>query len=100
MIHHDDSSSTAPTGVRNSTSGNGATAGHRQKNEGVIMPEMTTISSVELAHLEERVQKLSKDKSHLQLINSLMNRVSAAQGLNNMITVLLSNILDVIGGLN
>ncbi|MDD5285795.1 MAG: PAS domain S-box protein [Desulfuromonadaceae bacterium] len=65
-----------------------------------MMPETTTISSEELAHLKERVRKLSQDKSHLQLINSLMNKVSAAQGLDNMITTLLSNILDVIGGVN
>lgn len=61
---------------------------------------MTTIPSEELAHLKERARKLSQDKSYLQLIISLMNKVSAAQGLENMIEALLNNILDVLGGAN
>jgi len=73
------------------------------------MPEMTTIDYMtemtadpeeEVQHLRERVRKLTRDKSHLQMVNSLMNKVSAVQGLNNMVTILLSNILDVIGGTN
>jgi hypothetical protein len=64
------------------------------------MSEMITIPAEELEHLQERVRKLGRDKSHLQMINSLMNKVSAAQGLGNMISALLSNILDVIGGVN
>ena len=64
------------------------------------MPEMTTIPSDELAHLKERVRKLAQDKSYLQLIINLINKVSAAQGLENMIETLLNNILDVLGGAN
>lgn len=64
------------------------------------MTDMITIPSEELARLKERIRKLSRNKSHLQLVNSLMNKVSAAQGLDHMITTLLSNILDVIGGVN
>jgi len=64
------------------------------------MPEMNSIPADELAHLKERVRKLSEDKSYLQLIISLMNKVSAAQGLENMIEALLNNILDVLGGAN
>jgi PAS domain S-box-containing protein len=64
------------------------------------MPEMTIIPADELTHLKERARKLSLDKSYLQLIISLMNKVSAAQGLENMIEALLINILDVLGGAN
>jgi hypothetical protein len=64
------------------------------------VPEMTTISKEELERMQEHVRKLARDKSHLQLVNSLMNKVSAAQGLDNMITAMLINILDVIGGVN
>jgi len=64
------------------------------------MPEKTTISAEELAHLKERARKLAQDKSYLQLIINLMNKVSAAQGLDNRIETLLNNILDVLGGAN
>lgn len=64
------------------------------------MPEITTNQSEELARLQERVRKLAMDKSYLQLIMNLMNKVSTAQGLDNMIGILLSNILNVIGGTN
>lgn len=64
------------------------------------MTTMISIEKEELERLQERVRKLGQDKSHLQLINTLMNKVSAAQGLDNMITALLLNILDMIGGVN
>jgi hypothetical protein len=64
------------------------------------MPEITTIPAGELAHLKERARKLAQDKSYLQLIINLMNKVSTAQGLNNMIETLLNNVLDVLGGAN
>jgi PAS domain S-box-containing protein len=64
------------------------------------MPEMTTITVDELARLQERARKLAQDKSYLKLILNLMNKVSTAQGLDNMIETLLSTILDVIGGTN
>jgi len=61
---------------------------------------MTTIPAEELAHLKERARKLAQDKSYLQLIINLMNKVSAAQGLENRIESLLNNILEVLGGAN
>lgn len=64
------------------------------------MSEMITIPTEELVHLKERARKLAQDKSYLQLIINLINKVSAAQGLDNMIETLLSNILDVLGGAN
>jgi len=64
------------------------------------MTEAKTTTVDELGRLQERNRKLARDKSYLQLIINLMNRVSAAQGLENMIETLLNNILDVIGGAN
>jgi len=64
------------------------------------MSEMTTTPAEELAHLKERARKLAQDKSYLQLIINLINKVSAAQGLENVIETLLNNILDVLGGAN
>lgn len=61
---------------------------------------MTAISSEEVSRLKERSAKLAQDKSYLQLIINLINKVSAAQGLENMIETLLNNILDVLGGSN
>jgi PAS domain S-box-containing protein len=59
-----------------------------------------SLAKDELAQLHERISKLSWDKSYLQLIINLMNKVNAAQGLDNMVETLLSNILYVIGGTN
>ena len=64
------------------------------------MTEMTHITFAELAYLKDRTRKLAQDKSYLQLIINLINKVSAAQGLENMIESLLNNILDVLGGTN
>ncbi|MFH1027650.1 MAG: hypothetical protein V1791_06580, partial [Pseudomonadota bacterium] len=64
------------------------------------MTETKTTTVDELTRLKDRNRKLARDKSYLQLIINLMNRVSAAQGLENMIETLLNNILDVIGGAN
>jgi PAS domain S-box-containing protein len=64
------------------------------------MPEMISISREEKEHLEERVAKTALDKSYLQLIIRLMNRIGATSGLDNLIDNLLHGIVDVIGGLN
>ena len=50
--------------------------------------------------LEERLRLLAQEKSNLQLVVNLMNRVSAAQGLGNVVEAMLLGILDVIGGTN
>jgi signal transduction histidine kinase len=56
--------------------------------------------TTEIARLEERAGKLARDKSHLQLLISLINKVNAAQGLDSKIETMLSAILDVVGGAN
>ncbi|OGU17366.1 MAG: hypothetical protein A2076_03975 [Geobacteraceae bacterium GWC2_53_11] len=64
------------------------------------MPDVAATSVDELSSLKERVRKLALDKSYLQLIINLMNKVGAAQGLDSLVDTLLKNILDVIGGTN
>ncbi|MDD2852300.1 MAG: ATP-binding protein [Desulfuromonadaceae bacterium] len=64
------------------------------------MPKMTRIAKGDIEHMQDRVQKLAQGTSHLQRVNSLMNKVSAAQGLDDIISVLLTNILDIVGGNN
>ncbi len=64
------------------------------------MTEMVTISGDELERLKGRVRKMAMDKSHLQVINRLMNRMSAVTGIENTIENLLRNILDIMGGAN
>jgi hypothetical protein len=61
---------------------------------------MTTISKTKLASLEERVKKLAADKSNLQLLVGLMNRMSAIAGLDNLIVNMLRGVSDLIGGVN
>ena len=64
------------------------------------MPEMITIARDEVSRLEERVRKLAADKSYLQLVIRLMNKVSDASGLEDTIRRILHNINDVVGGTN
>lgn len=64
------------------------------------MPDVAVTPPDEIAGLKERVRKLALDKSYLQLIINLMNKVSSAQGLDSLVESLLKNILDVIGGTN
>lgn len=64
------------------------------------MPEMISITQEEKERLEARAQKSALDKSYLQLIIRLMNRVSATSGLENLISNMLRGVADVIGGLN
>lgn len=64
------------------------------------MTEMVTIASEELERLKARASKCSMDKSYLQLVIRLMNRVSAASGLDGTVDSMMRNILDVIGGSN
>lgn len=64
------------------------------------MAETVTIPAGKLAYLEERARKLSQEKSYLQLVIRLMNRVSAASGVEDTVDCLMRNILDVVGGTN
>jgi len=58
------------------------------------------IAAAEFERLHERVRKLSAQKSHLQLINTLMARLNASTGLEGTTRQLLESILDVLGGTN
>ncbi|HLP24140.1 MAG TPA: hypothetical protein VK477_00580, partial [Acidobacteriota bacterium] len=62
------------------------------------MAEATDAVHAELTRLENRVQKLAADKSNLQLIVQMMNRIGAVAGLDNMVEAMLQAIGDVIGG--
>ncbi|CAG1020703.1 two-component system, sensor histidine kinase [Patescibacteria group bacterium] len=62
--------------------------------------EMVNISLAELERLKERAKKLALDKSYQQLVMQLMNRMSEATGLDNVIGNMLQAIVDVIGGAN
>ncbi len=64
------------------------------------MSETVTIPTGKLAYLEERARKLAREKSYLQLVMRLINRVSAASGLEDTVDCMMRNILDVLGGTN
>lgn len=64
------------------------------------MSETVTISAGKLVYLEERSRKLAQEKSYLQLVIRLINRVSAASGLEDTVDCMMRNILDVVGGNN
>jgi signal transduction histidine kinase len=64
------------------------------------MPETVTIPAGKLVYLEERAKKLALEKSYMQLVMRMMNRVSAASGLEDTISCMLRNTLDVVGGTN
>ncbi len=64
------------------------------------MEQGANISQEELTHLKERGKRLALEKSYLQLVIRLMNRIGSAYGLERTVDSLLSNILDVIGGTN
>lgn len=64
------------------------------------MAEMISISREEKERLEERVRKSAMEKSYLQLIIRLMNRISMVTGLENVIENMLREIAGVIGGTN
>ncbi len=57
-------------------------------------------SQSKLVNLEDRLNKLAAEKSNLQLIIQLMNRISSVPGLENTVENILHAIGDVIGGVN
>jgi signal transduction histidine kinase/DNA-binding response OmpR family regulator len=60
-----------------------------------------SINSIEeVERLTKRAHKLALEKSWLQLIISLMNKLSSTPGLENTVNSMLQNIIDVIGGTN
>ncbi|MDA8429763.1 MAG: PAS domain S-box protein [Geobacteraceae bacterium] len=62
------------------------------------MPDNVTIPEGKLVYLEQRANKLAREKSQLQLVMRLINRVNAASGLEDTVDCVLRNILDVVGG--
>ncbi len=64
------------------------------------MPEMITVPRDKFENLQERVKKLANDKSYLQLISNMMQKISAVSGLENTIEALLRIVLNCIGGTN
>jgi PAS domain S-box-containing protein len=64
------------------------------------MTDIVTIPREELARLQERARRLALEKSYLQLVNNLMNRLSTVPGLENTVQTILRIILDNIGGTN
>jgi PAS domain S-box-containing protein len=64
------------------------------------MVDMISIPREELSRLHERIRRLALEKSYLQLVNMLMNSLSAVTGLENTIQAILRIILDNLGGTN
>jgi PAS domain S-box-containing protein len=57
-------------------------------------------SAAEIQQLKNRINKLADEKSHLQLIINLIERLNPLQGLEEMLRGMLHSIVDVIGGTN
>lgn len=64
------------------------------------MTEYISISREEKERLEERVKRSSIQKSHLELVVKLMQKVSALPGLENVLGNLLKSVGEVLGGTN
>ena len=59
-----------------------------------------TVTDRDVVALEERVRKLAGEKSSLELVIALMNRMSESPGLDTTIENLLHAVADVIGGVD
>ncbi len=64
------------------------------------MTENPNISIEQYRKLEERLAKLAQKKSRVELINSLLSRLSTVQGLDNMIEHILSALMQTVGANN
>jgi PAS domain S-box-containing protein len=64
------------------------------------MDERVTIAASELEALRERVSRLSREKAHLAMVNELINRIGSAAGLDDLVTRLLTTLMNTIGGSN
>ena len=64
------------------------------------MSETNSTPNEDLNHLRERVQTLAAEKSYLQLVNHLMENLSAASGMEDTASKIIHIILDNIGGAN
>ncbi len=65
----------------------------KQKLEALFAP-----SSDQSEYQRQRADRLAAEKSYLQLVNTMMNRLSALPGLENTIQNLLELVVDSIGG--
>ncbi len=61
------------------------------------MTEMITIATAELDSLKERLRKLTRDTSRLQVAAELINRLSEVPGLDNVVETILQLLLESIG---
>lgn len=57
-------------------------------------------NNTEIERLRRRVEKLSKEKSYLQLLSSLFSEISPVQGLKETVDNALNLIMETIGGTN
>ncbi len=64
------------------------------------MTEMISMSRQEKEKLEERVRKSAADKAYLQLLMSLIQKMGAVPGVENVAGNMLRSIAEVIGGTN
>lgn len=64
------------------------------------MSDIVTIPVDELRALRERVAALARGSAHLKLINSMLTRLSAVSGLNNVVENVLTILMQTIGGSN
>jgi PAS domain S-box-containing protein len=64
------------------------------------MTECVTIDAGELDRLRERLRDLSRQKSRVELINVMYERISRASGLDEVIDTILAVLLESVGGLN
>lgn len=64
------------------------------------MTGQISIDVDELARLKERLRELSRQKSRVELINVMYDRISRASGLNEVIDTILAVLLESVGGLN
>lgn len=64
------------------------------------MQTLTSISVRELEQLQERLRRLAREKSNLQLVNNMMNSLSAESGLEKTVEKIAGLILENVGGSN
>jgi signal transduction histidine kinase/CheY-like chemotaxis protein len=57
-------------------------------------------SSQEVERLKERIRRLAEEKSYLQLIIRMIERLDPQPGIHDMIMTMLGNIMETIGGTN
>ncbi len=64
------------------------------------MSDTVTIAVGELQSLRDRVTTLAKSSAHLKLVNGMLSRLSAVSGLGNVVSTVLTILMETIGGSN